>query len=89
MVRRGAQVVGFDLNFRMVHTGRARVGQGDFRVHDLAVQSKPLVLKLEMDHQVAVSCYGGVARRPRNGRLGYGARRWFTGSGGQRPQGEL
>jgi hypothetical protein len=37
MVRCGAQVVGFDLSFRMVHTCRARVGQGDFRVHDLAV----------------------------------------------------
>jgi len=36
LVRRGAQVVGFDHSPRMVEICRARVGQGDFRVHDLA-----------------------------------------------------
>jgi SAM-dependent methyltransferase len=36
LVRRGAQVVGFDHSPRMVEICRARVSQGDFRVHDLA-----------------------------------------------------
>ncbi len=35
LVRRGAQVVGFDHSPRMVEICRARVGLGDFRVHDL------------------------------------------------------
>ncbi|HEY4852870.1 MAG TPA: methyltransferase domain-containing protein [Streptosporangiaceae bacterium] len=35
LVRRGAQVAGFDQSPRMVEICRARVGQGDFRVHDL------------------------------------------------------
>ena len=35
LVRRGAQVVGFDHSFRMVEICRSRVGQGEFRVHDL------------------------------------------------------
>jgi SAM-dependent methyltransferase len=35
LVRRGAQVAGFDQSPRMVEICRARVGPGDFRVHDL------------------------------------------------------
>ena len=35
LVRRGAQVVGFDHSPRMVEICRARVGQGEFLVHDL------------------------------------------------------
>jgi SAM-dependent methyltransferase len=35
LVRRGAQVVGFDHSPRMIEICRARVAQGDFRVHDL------------------------------------------------------
>jgi SAM-dependent methyltransferase len=35
LVRRGARVVGFDQSRRMVQICRERVGQGDFRVHDL------------------------------------------------------
>lgn len=35
LVRRGAQVVGFDQSPRMVDLCRARVSAGDFRVHDL------------------------------------------------------
>ena len=35
LVRRGAQVVGFDQSPRMVEICRARVGQGYFWVHDL------------------------------------------------------
>ena len=35
LIGRGAQVVGFDQSPRMVKICRARVGQGDFRVHDL------------------------------------------------------
>jgi SAM-dependent methyltransferase len=35
LVRRGAQVVGFDHSPRMVQLCRARVSQGEFRVHDL------------------------------------------------------
>jgi hypothetical protein len=35
LVSRGAQVVGFDQSPRMVEICRARVGQGDFRIHDL------------------------------------------------------
>jgi SAM-dependent methyltransferase len=35
LVRRGAYVVGFDQSPRMVEICRARVGQSDFRVHDL------------------------------------------------------
>jgi SAM-dependent methyltransferase len=36
LVRRGADVIGFDQSPRMVELCRDRVGQGDFRVHDLA-----------------------------------------------------
>jgi ubiquinone/menaquinone biosynthesis C-methylase UbiE len=36
LIRRGADVVGFDHSPRMVELCRERVGQGDFRVHDLA-----------------------------------------------------
>ena len=36
LVRRGADVIGFDQSPRMVELCRERVGQGDFRVHDLA-----------------------------------------------------
>jgi SAM-dependent methyltransferase len=36
LVRRGARVTGFDQSPRMVEICRERVGQGDFRVHDLA-----------------------------------------------------
>ena len=36
LARRGAEVVGFDHSPRMVEISRARVSQGDFRVHDLA-----------------------------------------------------
>ena len=36
LVRRGAHVTGFDQSPRMVEICRERVGQGDFRVHDLA-----------------------------------------------------
>ena len=36
LIRRGAQVTGFDHSPRMVEICRARAGQGDFRVHDLA-----------------------------------------------------
>jgi SAM-dependent methyltransferase len=36
LARRGAQVVGFDHSPRMVELCRARVSQGEFRVHDLA-----------------------------------------------------
>jgi SAM-dependent methyltransferase len=36
LIRRGAQVVGFDQSPRMVEISRARAGQGEFRVHDLA-----------------------------------------------------
>src|SRR5262245_59428206 len=36
LARRGEQVVGFDHSPRMVEICRARVGQGEFRVHDLA-----------------------------------------------------
>ena len=36
LIRRGAEVVGFDQSPRMVELCRERVGQGDFRVHDLA-----------------------------------------------------
>jgi SAM-dependent methyltransferase len=36
LIRRGAQVVGFDQSPRMVELARARAGQGEFRVHDLA-----------------------------------------------------
>jgi SAM-dependent methyltransferase len=35
LVRRGAQVVGFDHSPRMVELCRARAGAGEFRVHDL------------------------------------------------------
>ena len=35
LIRRGAQVVGFDQSPRMVELCRARAGQGQFRVHDL------------------------------------------------------
>jgi SAM-dependent methyltransferase len=35
LVRRGARVVGFDHSPRMVEICRARVAQGEFRVHDL------------------------------------------------------
>jgi SAM-dependent methyltransferase len=35
LARRGAEVVGFDQSPRMVELSRARVAQGDFRVHDL------------------------------------------------------
>jgi SAM-dependent methyltransferase len=35
LVRRGAQVVGFDQSPRMAEICRARVAQGEFRVHDL------------------------------------------------------
>lgn len=35
LARRGAEVVGFDQSPRMVELSRTRVGQGDFRVHDL------------------------------------------------------
>jgi len=35
LVRRGAQVVGFDQSPRMVQISRGRVTAGDFRVHDL------------------------------------------------------
>ena len=35
LVRRGARVTGFDQSPRMVDICKARVGQGDFRVHDL------------------------------------------------------
>ncbi len=35
LVRLGAQVVGFDQSSRMVEICRSRVGQGEFRVHDL------------------------------------------------------
>lgn len=36
LIRRGAEVVGFDHSPRMVEIARQRAGQGDFRVHDLA-----------------------------------------------------
>jgi SAM-dependent methyltransferase len=36
LVRRGAEVVGFDQSPRMTEICRERVPQGDFRVHDLA-----------------------------------------------------
>lgn len=36
LIRRGAEVVGLDQSPRMVELCRERVGQGDFRVHDLA-----------------------------------------------------
>jgi ubiquinone/menaquinone biosynthesis C-methylase UbiE len=36
LIRRGAQVVGFDQSPRMVEISRARASQGEFRVHDLA-----------------------------------------------------
>jgi SAM-dependent methyltransferase len=36
LIRRGAEVVGFDQSPRMVEISRARAAQGDFRVHDLA-----------------------------------------------------
>jgi ubiquinone/menaquinone biosynthesis C-methylase UbiE len=36
LIRRGADVVGFDQSPRMVELCRERVRQGDFRVHDLA-----------------------------------------------------
>jgi SAM-dependent methyltransferase len=36
LIGRGADVVGFDQSPRMVEISRARAGQGDFRVHDLA-----------------------------------------------------
>jgi SAM-dependent methyltransferase len=35
LVRRGAQVVGFDHSSRMVELCRSRAGPGEFRVHDL------------------------------------------------------
>jgi SAM-dependent methyltransferase len=35
LIRRGAQVTGFDHSPRMIELCRARAGQGDFRVHDL------------------------------------------------------
>ena len=35
LIRRGAQVVGFDQSPRMVEICRARAAQGEFRVHDL------------------------------------------------------
>jgi SAM-dependent methyltransferase len=35
LVRRGARVIGFDHSPRMVEICRARVGQAEFRVHDL------------------------------------------------------
>ena len=35
LIRRGAQVVGFDQSPRMVEISRARASQGEFRVHDL------------------------------------------------------
>jgi SAM-dependent methyltransferase len=35
LIRRGAQVVGFDQSPRMVELCRERAGQGEFRVHDL------------------------------------------------------
>lgn len=35
LLRRGAQVVGFDQSPRMIEICRDRAGQGDFRVHDL------------------------------------------------------
>jgi SAM-dependent methyltransferase len=35
LLRRGAQVVGFDQSPRMVDICRSRAGQGEFRVHDL------------------------------------------------------
>jgi SAM-dependent methyltransferase len=35
LIRRGAQVIGFDHSPRMIEICKARVGQGDFRVHDL------------------------------------------------------
>ena len=35
LIRRGAQVVGFDHSPRMVQICRARVSEGEFRVHDL------------------------------------------------------
>lgn len=36
LLRRGAEVVGFDQSPRMVELCRERAGRGDFRVHDLA-----------------------------------------------------
>lgn len=36
LVRRGAEVTGFDQSSRMVEICRDRLGRGDFRVHDLA-----------------------------------------------------
>jgi ubiquinone/menaquinone biosynthesis C-methylase UbiE len=36
LIRRGADVTGFDQSPRMVEICRERVGQGEFRVHDLA-----------------------------------------------------
>jgi SAM-dependent methyltransferase len=36
LIRRGAEVVGFDQSPRMVELCRERAGAGDFRVHDLA-----------------------------------------------------
>jgi SAM-dependent methyltransferase len=36
LIRRGADVVGFDQSPRMVALCRERLGRGDFRVHDLA-----------------------------------------------------
>jgi SAM-dependent methyltransferase len=36
LIRRGAEVVGFDQSPRMVEIARERASQGDFRVHDLA-----------------------------------------------------
>jgi SAM-dependent methyltransferase len=36
LIRRGADVTGFDQSPQMVQISRARAGQGDFRVHDLA-----------------------------------------------------
>ena len=35
LIRRGAEVVGFDQSPRMVEIARERASQGDFRVHDL------------------------------------------------------
>jgi SAM-dependent methyltransferase len=36
LIRRGADVTGFDQSPQMVQLSRVRAGQGDFRVHDLA-----------------------------------------------------
>src|SRR5690348_17743898 len=35
LIRRGAEVIGFDQSPRMVEICKARAGQGEFRVHDL------------------------------------------------------